>query len=768
MDYTDIIQMQNFWPEWEIIEEIGRGAYGTVYKAVRHDPGKDTYSAIKVINIPNDKSELNILASEGLDEEGIRAYLYKIVTEFVNEIGLMESLKGNQNIVAIQDYNVIEKTDELGWLIYIRMELLLPFVEYILYNRMEEYQVVQLGIDMCSALDMCEKNNIIHRDIKPDNVFMSDLGCYKLGDFGIARRMEGLTHGLSKKGTFNYMAPEVIMGKTYDSRVDIYSLGIMLYKLLNNNHLPFIETEEQLIDAAYKREAVERRMHGEKLAPPCTASPEMARIILKACAFKPEDRYNTAAEMKNDLLAVQRSLGGAAPSSGSRVSGAEAEKISKLVGSYDVDKTVFINIPEDPGTVGTASIKDYTSSSVGSQKLSVNEELISGGSGSGKRYIPIIAAAAVAVIALGVILTALVLRSAEEPVETANLAETASVPETAANEPETAAADVTEQYIMLALDEAAAAAGNGDYDLAMGILEAAMQNYGYDSRLLESYDEYRKMAPAEETTAAPETTAPETEAPIDENVAKIAILTYPTQMEYTKGDDFNPSGMSLKVKYKDGSTKTVSGQKASYSYDFSIVGERTVTVLFGGQYVGFDVIVKEKTVTNIELSSYDIDMKVGETRNLTAMISVKPSDAPDRSVKLTSANPSVVKVEDDGFTVIAKGAGKTTVTIKSSNGITAKLNVTVTQPVVETVTIVQSDISLKVGESMKLNITVTPGDADKTIDLTSSDDSVVKVDDKNKKEFVIYAVGAGEAVLTAKAANGVSATCRVTVSASKP
>ena len=96
-------------------------------------------------------------------------------------------------------------------------------------------------------MEYCQCQNIIHRDIKPENIFVSRFGEFKLGDFGIARELERTMSGLSKKGTYSYMAPEMYKGEAYDSRVDIYSLGIVLYKLRNHNRLPFISLEKQLI-----------------------------------------------------------------------------------------------------------------------------------------------------------------------------------------------------------------------------------------------------------------------------------------------------------------------------------------------------------------------------------------------------------------------------------------------------------------------------------------------------------------------------------------
>lgn len=90
--------------------------------------------------------------------------------------------------------------------------------------------------------EYCQCQNIIHRDIKPENIFVSRFGEFKLGDFGIARELDRSMSGLSKKGTFSYMAPEMYKGEEYDARVDIYSLGIVLYKLCNHNRLPFYQS----------------------------------------------------------------------------------------------------------------------------------------------------------------------------------------------------------------------------------------------------------------------------------------------------------------------------------------------------------------------------------------------------------------------------------------------------------------------------------------------------------------------------------------------
>ncbi|MBE6715506.1 MAG: zinc-ribbon domain-containing protein [Ruminococcaceae bacterium] len=293
------------WSEWTPVRQIGKGSFGVVYEAVRNDSRVESRAAIKVISIPSDKSELDSLRSEGLDIGRSKAYFKDIVDDFVGEIEVMESLKGLANIVSVEDYKVVEKTNDIGWEIYIRMELLTPLNTYLCDKKLSENEVIALGMDICTALEYCSKRNIIHRDIKPENIFINDLGCFKLGDFGIAKRLENMSDALTyQKGTLNYMAPEVALGKEYDSRVDLYSLGLVLYKLLNGNMLPFLDPSKQLLTASERKNAVDRRIKGEPIPAPSNASTEMADLVLCVCEHDPKLRYATAAEMKKGLQEI--------------------------------------------------------------------------------------------------------------------------------------------------------------------------------------------------------------------------------------------------------------------------------------------------------------------------------------------------------------------------------------------------------------------------------------------------------------------------------
>ncbi len=291
------------WQEWSIERPLGNGQYGRVFKASKSDGKYTSYSAIKVITVPADPAEADMLCkNDGIDRDSSRTYFKEIVDGFLNEIRTMDSFKNCPNIVRIEDYKVYEAKDTVSWDIFIRMELLTPVNEYFFNKTPTEEQAAQLGIDICSAIEVLSKKNIVHRDIKPENVFVNEYGNYKLGDFGAARVLSEYSLSMTQcVGTPYYMAPEIYMSTKYDSRADIYSLGIVLYRLLNKNRLPFLDSEKQLLSPSERQTAFMKRISGEKLTPPRQASPEMAEIILKACAFDPKDRFATASEMKKAL-----------------------------------------------------------------------------------------------------------------------------------------------------------------------------------------------------------------------------------------------------------------------------------------------------------------------------------------------------------------------------------------------------------------------------------------------------------------------------------
>ena len=298
---THLEVIQKVWTDWKVTGKIGEGSFGQVFRARKERFGVTQEAAIKVVRIPGDDVELKrVQSGYGLNEQELKEYFYPEVEKLKKEIVLMQELGEDSHIVRILDFEIIDAPDAIvGWYILIRMELLECLENYIKRADITVADVVAVGENVLTSLEVCEERNIIHRDIKPANLFRSDKGVYKLGDFGIARDMRAGMGSLSHKGTENYMAPEVYLGKNYTSNIDIYSLGIVLYRLLNKNRLPFMD-EEKLTAGSIER-AFQKRNTGEELPKPVESPDTLYEIIKKMCAYNPDERFQTAFEVKKAL-----------------------------------------------------------------------------------------------------------------------------------------------------------------------------------------------------------------------------------------------------------------------------------------------------------------------------------------------------------------------------------------------------------------------------------------------------------------------------------
>lgn len=297
--------LQSSLPGWEIVRCIGSGSSGKVYELKKKDEyGGDFHCALKVISVPGSQKEYDEML-ETMSEFAMRAKLREKVEEISNEYRLLGALRGHPNVVNCEDQMIIPHENDMGWDIYIRMELLQSLPDYVRENGMTVENVIKLGSDMCSALELCRENNIIHRDIKPQNIFVSRYGVFKLGDFGVAKASTIRTSA-DKVGTYSYMAPEVYKGKGYDDRVDIYSLGMVLYWLLNERRGPFLPMPPQTPTAEQTTDAQIRRFRGETLPQPKNGGAALKKVVMTACSYKIADRYSDPSEFKRALkLAAQ-------------------------------------------------------------------------------------------------------------------------------------------------------------------------------------------------------------------------------------------------------------------------------------------------------------------------------------------------------------------------------------------------------------------------------------------------------------------------------
>ena len=295
--FTDVV-----WPGWEVVRKIGEGSFGGVYEIHRTLPdGRVEKAALKKLTVPKDNSEIRELYSQSFSKKNITAHYKEQVRELAKEYTLTQELNSCKNVVACHEVQCVQHADGIGWDIYIRMELLKP-LKHVLSADYQEMAVLKLGLSLCDALLACQEHHIIHRDIKPENILVSDRGEFKLGDFGIAKVSEKTATG-TMTGTMGYMAPEVANRWHYGAQADIYSLGMVLYWMMNRHTLPFLPFPPAIPTAAQRQEAANRRFAGEDFPPPVNGSRALKAIVMKACAFSTDKRYQTVREFRRDLYA---------------------------------------------------------------------------------------------------------------------------------------------------------------------------------------------------------------------------------------------------------------------------------------------------------------------------------------------------------------------------------------------------------------------------------------------------------------------------------
>ncbi|MBR0173747.1 MAG: Stk1 family PASTA domain-containing Ser/Thr kinase [Lachnospiraceae bacterium] len=255
---------------YEVLEKIGTGGMSDVYRA--KDEKLSRMVAVK------------ILKQEFSENEN---FVQKFRTEAQAAAGLM-----HPNIV-----NVYDVGDERG-IYYIVMELVdgITLKRYIEEkNRLTVKEAVSISIQVAMGLEAAHNNNIIHRDIKPQNIIISKEGKVKVTDFGIAKAATSNTITSNVMGSVHYTSPEQARGGYSDAMSDIYSLGVTMFEMLTGR-VPFNGDTTVAIAIKHIQEPIQSpRVY----VPDIPVSVE--KIVLKCCQKSPDRRYRTAADLIADL-----------------------------------------------------------------------------------------------------------------------------------------------------------------------------------------------------------------------------------------------------------------------------------------------------------------------------------------------------------------------------------------------------------------------------------------------------------------------------------
>jgi eukaryotic-like serine/threonine-protein kinase len=257
---------------YEIVGELGRGAMGVVYRAI--DPNIGRTVALKTTRLDVDATERK-----------------ELVLRFRNEAHAAGQMN-HPNIVTIHD------ADECEGLFYIAMECLEGETLQSLMgeNRLtSSAQIVDIARQVAVGLEYAHSMRVVHRDIKPANIMITRQGVAKIMDFGISKSVGTLTRSGQILGTPYYMSPEQVMGHTLDGRSDLFSFGVVLYEIATGAR-PF--GGDTVATVIYK-------IINENPLPACelhsTVHPGLSAVIARALEKKPQDRYQTGAELAADL-----------------------------------------------------------------------------------------------------------------------------------------------------------------------------------------------------------------------------------------------------------------------------------------------------------------------------------------------------------------------------------------------------------------------------------------------------------------------------------
>ncbi len=289
---------------WEIEDYVGRGRYGMVYKA--HD-NTGNEAAVKIISLPTEEQIKDYETLIGGGDEAMEAFFDQMANRFVAEVESLRRLN-SPNAIRYIDHSASKRG--VNWDIIIVMEYAYTLNDYLESTTFTYQDVIQLGIGIANVLEKCEELKILHRDIKEDNIFVGKDGLFKIGDFGAANMASNGTHGMMTNGigTPYYMAPEVETSGKYTSSVDIYSLGIVLYRLLNYKRFPFMPRSNEPISQDDNGRAFGERRSGKPCPPPEFCPEPLVPVILKACEYHPQNRFANASEFKAAFIAGVQAL----------------------------------------------------------------------------------------------------------------------------------------------------------------------------------------------------------------------------------------------------------------------------------------------------------------------------------------------------------------------------------------------------------------------------------------------------------------------------
>ena len=253
------------------------------YPAMHKDTG-DKY-IVKVISLPPSQTQVDALKLAGVvsDDDSIRHYFQERSIETITEIETLQALSRHEGFMPCEGYQLEPSEDGLGFDIYMLSPYRRSLERQFTKRPFTQLDAINLGMDICSALMACRRNGYLFVNLKPNNIYLTPNGEFKISDLGFLN-MGNLKYAtIPSQYISDYTAPEMKDAfATPNTSIDIYALGAILYSVYNGGVLPSVDAD----------------------VPPAPqyADEELAAIIVKACSKNPEDRWEDPAQMGQALV----------------------------------------------------------------------------------------------------------------------------------------------------------------------------------------------------------------------------------------------------------------------------------------------------------------------------------------------------------------------------------------------------------------------------------------------------------------------------------
>ncbi|MCQ2462617.1 MAG: protein kinase [Clostridia bacterium] len=285
---------------YKLGRQIGSGTDGRVYLLKPKENEKK--SVVKIIKLSHKK----ILDTKDKNDEALFAYSDEeycaaFIKNITDNIELVRSYDSGKFFADYYEWENRPSSDSDADILLIRMEALTPLSDFLGEYSFTQEEVLRLAACLCGSLDKCRDFGFIYPNLKPENVMFDSIGRCKLGDLGTFCCIPPVKNSIAYRHTQQYMAPEFYNTEVINDTCDTYSLGLVMYALLNKGRLPFLPTYPAEITMNELSHSLKKRVDGEEIPAPKMADTAVSAVVLKAISHDPKNRYRTPRHMLSDI-----------------------------------------------------------------------------------------------------------------------------------------------------------------------------------------------------------------------------------------------------------------------------------------------------------------------------------------------------------------------------------------------------------------------------------------------------------------------------------